>query len=211
MSFPSTRSRYLSNPWVIRTIAHDFELVDAWDLEIAGSRPDAPTLFEVVAKELGGAKSSGRLTSALFALRGVVANLFGWDEETNCLPIPGCQEASLRDRCEQVGIDPPAMRDDVGFFRVVYITKAEYALETSNRLLHAVMHVGWAPAEGDQYAAQMGVWVKYRTRMGRVYLAAIAPGRHWVVYPALMRRLGAAWERHRTEQLQGVPTPQSAS
>jgi hypothetical protein len=39
----------------------------------------------------------------------------------------------------------------------------------------------------------MAVYVKPRGRFGRPYMAFIAPFRHWVVYPALMRQIERAW------------------
>jgi hypothetical protein len=35
----------------------------------------------------------------------------------------------------------------------------------------------------------MAVYVKPRGRFGRPYMAFIAPFRHWVVYPALLRQI----------------------
>ena len=39
----------------------------------------------------------------------------------------------------------------------------------------------------------MGVYVKPRGRFGVAYMAAIAPFRHRVVYPALMREIEQGW------------------
>jgi hypothetical protein len=39
----------------------------------------------------------------------------------------------------------------------------------------------------------MAVYVKPRGRFGRPYMAFIAPFRHWVVYPALLRQIERAW------------------
>jgi len=39
----------------------------------------------------------------------------------------------------------------------------------------------------------MGVYVKPRGRFGEAYMAAIAPFRHRIVYPALMRQIEQAW------------------
>jgi hypothetical protein len=42
--------------------------------------------------------------------------------------------------------------------------------------------------------AQLGVYVKPRGWFGPLYMAAIAPFRHYIVYPALMRQIGRAWD-----------------
>ena len=39
----------------------------------------------------------------------------------------------------------------------------------------------------------MAVYVKPRGRLGNGYMALIAPFRHWIVYPALMRQIEQAW------------------
>jgi hypothetical protein len=45
----------------------------------------------------------------------------------------------------------------------------------------------------------MAVYVKPRGRLGKQYMAFIAPFRHWVVYPALLRQIERAWQA-RTEK-----------
>ena len=39
-----------------------------------------------------------------------------------------------------------------------------------------------------------GIGVKPRGRLGKQYMAFIAPFRHWVVYPALLRQIERAWQ-----------------
>jgi hypothetical protein len=41
----------------------------------------------------------------------------------------------------------------------------------------------------------MGVYVKPRGRFGELYMAAIAPLRHLIVYPALMGLIERAWKQ----------------
>jgi hypothetical protein len=40
----------------------------------------------------------------------------------------------------------------------------------------------------------MGVYVKPRGNLGEAYMMFIEPFRHFIVYPALMRQIGRAWE-----------------
>jgi Protein of unknown function (DUF2867) len=40
----------------------------------------------------------------------------------------------------------------------------------------------------------MAVYVKPRGRFGEQYMAFIAPFRHWVVYPALLRQIERKWQ-----------------
>ena len=77
-------------------------------------------------------------------------------------------------------------------FAPVYRGDDEAISELSNDTVHALMQVCWIE-EGDHHRGRMAVYVKPRGRLGRLYMALIAPFRHWVVYPALMRRLGSLW------------------
>ena len=55
------------------------------------------------------------------------------------------------------------------------------------------MHVGWV-ADGDGgYHGRMAVLVKPNGLLGRVYMAAIRPFRHLVVYPPAMRQIERRW------------------
>jgi len=53
-------------------------------------------------------------------------------------------------------------------------------------------HVPEPQGEG-RYQGQMAVYVKPRGRLGKEYMALIAPFRHWIVYPSLMRQIERAW------------------
>ncbi len=69
----------------------------------------------------------------------------------------------------------------------------------ANRTVHGVLHPGWVE-DGAQHRGQMAVLVKPNGRLGRLYLAAIAPFRHLVVYPALLRDVERRWERELPER-----------
>ena len=78
-------------------------------------------------------------------------------------------------------------------FTPLYRTDVEWAAELSNRTVHAVMHLAWIDQGEGRYRGQMGVYVKPRGRVGAGYMAMIAPFRHHVVYPALIRQIGQTW------------------
>jgi Protein of unknown function (DUF2867) len=56
------------------------------------------------------------------------------------------------------------------------------------------MHLAWVDRGHDRYQGQMAVYVKPRGRLGKQYMAFIAPFRHWVVYPPLLRQIERAWQ-----------------
>lgn len=83
--------------------------------------------------------------------------------------------------------------DELVNFKPLYRTDVEWAAELSNQTVHAIMHLAWVEHGPGLYRGQMGVYVKPRGRFGTAYMAAIAPFRHLIVYPALMREVELAW------------------
>jgi hypothetical protein len=61
--------------------------------------------------------------------------------------------------------------------------------------VHGVLHVGWVDEGDGRYRGQLAVYVKARGPLGEAYLKLIEPFRHLIVYPALTRQIGRAWER----------------
>ena len=64
----------------------------------------------------------------------------------------------------------------------------------ANRTVHGVMHMSWVPDGAGGSRGQMAVLVKPNGLFGTVYMAAIAPFRHLIVYPGLMRDIGQDWQ-----------------
>lgn len=76
-------------------------------------------------------------------------------------------------------------------FRAVFFTDREYTAEYSSGLLHAALHVGWVQEQKtDRYRGQLAVYVKHRNHYGPLYMTAIAPFRHHIVCPTILKRLG---------------------
>ena len=195
-------SDHASLPWRINEIAPDFELIDAWLLPTEGTLEEFADLCAIFSKMDPSADRGSGPSRLLFALRDWIGKRMGWDEEVNSLPIPGHTETTLRDRLPE-GLAAEANETTEDFpFAPVFRTADEWAVELSNSTVHAVLHLGWVEQQGGRYRGQMGVYVKTRGRLGPLYMAAIAPFRHYIVYPAMMRRIGAAWQARGTP-LQG--------
>ncbi len=183
-----------SRPWRIREIAPDFTLEDVWALPAHGGAEDFQTLLEIMAS---GDTSKTRPLPArvLFEIRWRLGSWFGWDDRAADLPIPGTREVSLAERLPD---DLRGTAADLDFgslpFTSLYRTDSEFAAELSNQTVHAVMHLAWIEEDDGRYQGQMAVYVKPRGRFGKGYMAAIAPFRHWIVYPAFMRQIGRAWD-----------------
>jgi len=184
------------HPWRIDEIAPDFTLVDAWAIPASGTAAEFIHLHRLWWAEAPTTNDTG-LSGGLFKIRDYLGRRLGWDDKINTLPIPGSTKTSLRDRLPADLSTETADRYERAPFRPIYLTGNESAAELSNSILHAVLHLGWAPQPDGTYRGQLGVYVKHRGRLGRPYLMFIAPFRHRIVYPALMRRVDTAWKRRR--------------
>ena len=181
-----------SRPWRIREIAPDFTLEDVWALPVYGGAGDFPALLEVMtSRDL--AREASPVTRLLFGARVLLGRWFGWDGGA-ARPIPGRNEVSLAERL------PDDLRGTAAGLRLgssfspLYRTGTEFAAELSNQTVHGVMHLAWVDRGHGRYQGRMAVYVKPRGRLGRQYMAFIAPFRHWVVYPALLRQIERAWQ-----------------
>jgi Protein of unknown function (DUF2867) len=182
-----------AHAWRIGEVAPDFKLEDAWSLPAQGGLEDFATLLEVIAS-LDPAKSRSRATRTLFAIRYRLGGWLGWDDAPQALAIPHDTETTLSARL------PADLRDTATplslratDFTPLYRTDVEWAAEISNQTVHAVIHLAWVEQGKGLYRGQMGVYVKPRGKLGAAYMRAIAPFRHAIVYPALMREIERAW------------------
>ena len=191
---------YETHPWVIGEIAPDFDLLDVWALPVHGGRDGFDEFLDAMAS-VDPTSAGSALSRALFWVRLRLGSLLGWDD-AKARPIPGCTETTLaarlpdalRGSADDVALNA-GMREAAGGFTPLYRTDDEFAAEIANETVHGVLHLGWVEQSDGRYRAQMGVYVKPRGPLGRVYMKLIEPFRHLIVYPALMRHIGRTWER----------------
>jgi hypothetical protein len=183
-----------AHPWIIARVAPDFDLLDVWGLPVEGGADEFATLLEIMAS-LDRGDGDSRATQALFSLRHRLGSWFGWDDATRERPIPGRTETTLSTRLPD-DLRGSATAPDFSstHFTPLYRTDDEWAAELSNDTVHAVMHLVWLDQGGGVYRGQMAVYVKPRGRLGATYMAVIGPFRHLIVYPALIRQIGRAWQ-----------------
>ena len=184
-------SAHTSQPWRIHELTRDFRVEDVWLLPTPGGPDDFPRLVRMMAAS-DPSRSSSRAFRALFAIRWAVGRLLRWDAPESGL---GSRVPSLRDRLPADLRDArPGPEFDGLPFRPLYLTGGEFAAEIANRTVHGVMHLGWVTDGSGVYHGQMAVLVKPNGRLGRAYMAAIAPFRHLVVYPPMIRQIGRSWQ-----------------
>ncbi len=188
MRLPNTA--YTSRPWRIHEITRDFRLEDVWELPTRGGRHDFPLLVQGFASG-DPAQGSSRVARMLWALRWKVGELLGWDGPDAGF---GSGVSTLRSRLPADLCAAPSGPDFEALpFTSLYLLEDEWAAEIANRTMHGVMHVGWVPDRDGGYRGQMAVLVKPHGAFGNVYMAAIRPFRHRVVYPAAMRQIERNW------------------
>jgi hypothetical protein len=188
MRLPDTA--HTSRPWRIHELTAGFRLEDVWALPTPGGPDDFPRLVQLLASG-DPMRGSSRAARSLWAIRWRVGRLLGWDD-----PHAGrrSQRPTLRDRLPADLRVSPLGPDFAALpFTPLYLLDDEFAAEVVNRTVHGIMHVGWVAGEADGYHGQMAVYVKPNGRLGTVYMAAIRPFRHRIVYPPIMREIGRAW------------------
>jgi len=187
-----------AHPWVIGQIAPDFKLLDAWALPVRGG-PDGFDFFLEGMASFDPTAADSAVTRALFSLRFRMGAWLGWDDVTEQRPIPGCVETSLSARLPEDlrgSAESPVISDAMqqAGFVPLYRTDDEWAAEVSNATVHGVLQFAWVDEGEGRFRGQMGIYVKPRGRLGNAYMMLIEPFRHFIVYPALIRQIGRAWD-----------------
>jgi hypothetical protein len=91
-------------------------------------------------------------------------------------------------------------------FSTLYQLPDEWAAELVNRTMHGVIHIGWVQDGSGGYRGQLAVLVKPDGLLGAVYMAAIKPFRHLIVYPLALRQTEGAWRANGTRAAAGQPS-----
>ena len=182
-------AEHTARPWRIHEVTTDFHVLDVWALPTPGGPDDFGHLVRLMAT-LDPAQTSP-VVRALFAIRWTIGRVFGLDRKETGL---GTRVRRLRDRLPADLTDTPS-DFDTHLFTPLFVTDDEFAMEIANQTVHGVMHVGWVPDGTGGHRGQMAVLVRPNGALGVAYLAAIAPFRHLVVYPLMMRDIGRAWRQ----------------
>lgn len=183
-------SAHTSRPWRVHELARDFRLEDVWALPTPGG-PDDFTRLVALFASLDPFRSSARAVRMLFAIRRKVGELLRWDDP---VPSPGSKAPVLHDRLpEDLRERPAGPHPGALPFTPLYLTEDEWALVAVNRTVDGVLHLGWVQDGNDGYRGQMAVLVRPNGLLGAIYMATIAPFRHAVVYPQLMRDIERKW------------------
>ena len=164
-------------------------LHDVWTIELRKNRAGI-TLDEFL-------RSAGtrpyRVSSAarvLLAMRLFTGRLFGWDRESS-FSAQDAFAAHLSPDERAASLVAPGTKD--GLFRVVYRFENEQLVEIMNRTVHAAASSALVETT-NAYRFYFGVYVQPISRFTPVYMAIIDPFRKTIVYPSLLRNVGASWD-----------------
>jgi uncharacterized protein DUF2867 len=155
---------HTSRPWQIHDLRPQLAVLDVWSLNTPGDSDDFPRLVQLVTA-FNPAKTPAPVR-LLFAIRSKLGGLLRLDSEPVTDEFP---------------------------FTTILENDREWAGELSNRTVDGVLHLGWVPDQEGSYRGQLTVLVKPKGLLGRVYLAGIAPFRHLIVYPMLLRDFERRW------------------
>jgi hypothetical protein len=181
---------HAAQPWRIHELTQDFRVEDVWALPARGAHGDFAKLVEGFARS-SSSQNPSLLTRALFALRWKIGELLRWDRPGSGV---GARVATLRERMPpDLRAAPRGPEFDSLPFTSLYLLDDEWAAEVANETMHGVLHLGWVAEPTGAYRGQMAVLVKPNGVIGQLYMAAIRPFRHAIVYPALMRQIERDW------------------
>jgi hypothetical protein len=135
--------------------------------------------------------SSSAAVRTLVAVRWKLGELFHWDSPETGVDT---RVPTLRDRMPaDLRNAPRGPESDTLPFASLYLTDDEWAAELANRTVHGVIHVGRLADPSGGFRAQMAVLVKPNGLCGTVYMAAIRPFRHLIVYPSILQEGERRW------------------
>jgi hypothetical protein len=183
------KNEHLARPWRIHDLTKDFQVLDVWALPTPGDADGFAQLVDMWSTF--DAQRSSPIVRALFSIRWTIGRVLGLDRPETGL---GVRVEKLRDRLPADLRDAPTgLASGRSPFSPLYLTDDEFAVEIANQTVHGVMHVGWVPDAAGGFRGQMAVLVRPNGALGRAYLAAIAPFRHLIVYPLMMRDIARTW------------------
>ena len=179
---------FRARPLRVHALLHDVPLEDAWAVPLSGGGAGR-TILDLRAVMVAGREAAPAVVKGLFQLRGRIGALFGWDRQR---PASNAESYANRlspaDRAQS--LVAPGTRD--GSFSLLYRFEDEQLGELHNATVHAFASLSIRPTPSG-YLAYLGVFVQPVHRFTGLYMAAIAPFRRLVIYPALIRKMQSAW------------------
>jgi hypothetical protein len=192
-------AEFHSQPLRVHTFLADIPLHDVWAVDLPGYGNDV-TLCEFLrrTRENKSHKSDSEISRfplvarALFGLRFFLGRIFGLETEPQDAPVESFgNRLTVEDRARSM-VEPGTPE---GLFRVVYRFENEQLVEIQNRTVHAAALSALAE-KADGYRFYFAVYVRPQTWITPLYMGLIGPFRRWIIYPALLKKIRADWDRN---------------
>jgi Protein of unknown function (DUF2867) len=183
-------SEFRARPLRVHAFLKDVPLEDVWAIRLPGGGADR-TIGDVRAVLIEGAAAAPAIVRGLFRLRGRIGALLGWDKQNPAWNSESwVHRLTTADRAQSTAT--PGTPDER--LSLVYRFENEQLSERRNGTVHAFSSLSIQPVPGG-YLAYLAIFVKPVHRLTWLYMAAIAPFRRLIVYPAIVRNAQAAWAR----------------
>jgi hypothetical protein len=192
-------SEFHSLPLRVHTFLADVPLHDVWAVDLPTRRAGV-TLSEFLRRAsrdgFDAADAENKrfppAARALFALRFFLGRIFRLEAEpkdASATSFGSRLTEEDRARSSVVSGTPE------GLFRVVYRFENEQLVEIQNRTVHGAALSALAERV-DSYRFYFAVYVRRRTWVTPFYMGLIDPFRKWIIYPALLKKIRATWDRN---------------
>ena len=177
----------------------DIPLHDVWAVDLPACG-DGVTLSDFLrrARENKSDKADAEIdrfplvARALFGLRFFLGRVLGLETEPKNAQVASFgNRLTVEDRARSI-VEPGTPE---GLFRVVYRFENEQLVEIQNRTVHAAALSALAERV-DGYRFYFAVYVRARSWITPLYMGLIDPFRRWIIYPALLKKIRADWDRN---------------
>jgi len=189
MRFPNTDFQHLNLR--VHEVLHDARLLDVWAIPLANGG-EGRTIQDILKLiERADPRSVHPAVRALFWLREQIGRVLRWDAPPPRYPpvnsyVHRLPDAIIAASLRKVGVP-------YGPVRLLYQLENELLAEVINATGHAFISLSLF-AQDDGYIAYLAIYVLYTRWWTRYYLWLIAPFRHWIIYPLLVRALQQHWQ-----------------
>jgi hypothetical protein len=192
-------TEFYALPLRVHTFLADVPLHDVWAVDLPVHRCGV-TLCEFLrrASQDGCDTADAEINRlppvarALFQLRFFLGRVFRLEAEPkDALAASFGSRLTAEDRARSL----VASGTPEGLFRVVYRFENEQLLEIQNRTVHAAALTALAE-RADSYRFYFAVYVRQITWITPFYMGLIDPFRRWIIYPALLKKIRATWDKN---------------
>jgi hypothetical protein len=175
-------------PLRANALLHDVPLEDVWAIRLSGGGTGR-TIQDLRAVFIAGVEAAPPIVTGLIRLRRRIGALFGWDRQRPAWSAESyVHRLSAADRAQSSAA--PGTPD--GRLSLLYRFEHEQLSELRNGTVHAFSSLSMRPTPSG-YLAYLAIYVRPVHRFTRLYMAAIAPFRRLLVYPAIIRKVQRVW------------------